>query len=127
MTNPRRNEPHPALPVPARHRDFLRCTAWTALDVLGADPQASFDIRGAALIVRELLQHYTVEGAAQAVSEALAGLDSLAAGAVPRDAARAACRPLVEVFDALLQVTTWARLQAAQDVAEAELRQWVTE
>ena len=89
--------------------------------------RTAFDIRGAALIVRELLQHYTVEGAAQAVSEALAGLDSLAAGAVPRDAARAACRPLVEVFDALLQVTTWARLQAAQDVAEAELRQWVTE
>ena len=119
--------PHPALPVPAAHRDFLGSVAWSALDLLGTDAQADLDIQGAALIVSALAEHYTVEGAAQAVSEALAGLDSLAAGAVPRDAARAACRPLVEVFDALLQVTTWARLQAAQDVAEAELRQWVTE
>lgn len=121
MTNPRRNEPHPALPVPARHRDFLRCTAWTALDVLGADPQASFDIRGAALIVRELLQHYTVEGAGKAVSEALAALDLLAAGSVSPDAAKASCGPLVEVFDALLRGVTWARLNEAQTIADTAL------
>lgn len=100
--------PHPALPLPPPLQRDLRVVIWTALATLGhaeGHAAAVSDLREAAFAVR----HLTVEGVSVA-DEALAELTQPAHDAEAAETLRRRCAPMVEVYDALLQVIPWTRL-----------------
>lgn len=115
-------EPHPCLPVPLRHRRTMMLAIHMALAELGDTEQAQVDLQAAAAVVRELLQHYVCDGAAEAAETALGALQRLREGHGTADEARRACAAMAAHFEALLTAVTLRRLQDAQLAAGRRLQ-----
>jgi hypothetical protein len=111
--------PHPFLPVPLAERQRLSAGVLLALDDLADDPARGWlELFSAAVITDALLDSYEAADGRRAVQRALAALRGARQGRGTVESVRAACGPLVDTFEALIRVTTWRRLLAAQDAAK---------